>query len=212
VALHAALLIAVFHLHDRLTQRGSGIGNSEGRPSDGRRVNFFALPAAPAPAPVSLPEAPHIALTTIPTLSTVEIDVPSIAPRLSPVLPEVGMMGATGAGAAGGNGAGPPGAGVGAGSGTGGAGDYISPASPRTTYVPPLAKVPGSLAGRTYRVKFWVAADGNVTRVEVDPPMHDEPYRREFLERMKAFRFYPAHTRDGTNVASVFTVAITLGN
>jgi len=78
--------------------------------------------------------------------------------------------------------------------------------------VPPLAKVPGSLAGRTYRVKFWVAADGNVTRVEVDPPMHDEPYRREFLERMKAFRFYPAHTRDGTNVASVFTVAITLGN
>ena len=210
--MHAALLIAVFHLHDRLTQRGLGIGDSEGRPSGGRRVNFFALPAAPAPAPVSLPEAPHIALTTIPTLSTVKIDVPSIAPRLSPALPEVGMMGATGAGAAGGNGVGPPAGGVGAGSGTGGAGDYISPASPRTTYVPPLAKVPGSLAGRTYRIWFWVAADGHVTRVEVDPPMHDEPYRREFLERMMAYRFYPARTRDGTNVAGVFTAAITLGN
>jgi len=117
-----------------------------------------------------------------------------------------------GGGGAGGRGEGAATGGAGEGPGTGSAGDYISRASPRTAFVPPLAKVPGSLAGRTYQVRFWVAADGNVTRVEVDPPMHDEPYRREFLERMMAFRFYPARMRDGTNVASVFTVAITLGN
>jgi hypothetical protein len=77
--------------------------------------------------------------------------------------------------------------------------------------VPPSEKVPGSVAGRTYRIRFWVAADGRVTRIEVDPPMHDEGYRREFLDLMMAYRFYPARTRDGVTVASVVTVHLQIG-
>jgi TonB family protein len=78
--------------------------------------------------------------------------------------------------------------------------------------VPPLGKVPGSVAGRTYRVTFWVSADGRVTRVEVDPPIADAAYGREFQQRMMAYRFYPAHTRDGRSVANVVTIPIRIGH
>src|SRR5207245_127593 len=93
------------------------------------------------------------------------------------------------------------GAGGAAGPGTGDEGGYIFVAAPRTAILPPL-KVPGSVAGRTYRVRFWVAADGRVTRVEVEPPIADAAYSREFQRRMLAYQFYPARTRDGRNVAS----------
>ena len=85
-------------------------------------------------------------------------------------------------------------------------------ASPRTAILPPLARVPGSVAGRTYVVKFWVAADGRVTRVEIDPPMADAAYSREFQQRMMAYQFYPARTRDGQNVASIVLVPLRIGN
>src|SRR5207302_336657 len=73
--------------------------------------------------------------------------------------------------------------GAGVGPGTGDAGGSIFPAAPRTANVPPLGKVPGSVAGRTYRVTFWVSADGRVARVEVDPPIADAEYGREFQQR-----------------------------
>ena len=93
----------------------------------------------------------------------------------------------------------------------GGGDDYIFVASPRTAILPPLAKAPGSVAGRTYRIRFWVAADGRVTRVDIDPPIRDDAYRREFVERMMAYQFYPARTRDGMNMASVVTVSLRIG-
>src|SRR5206468_1183048 len=121
--------------------------------------------------------------------------------------------GGQGPGTGGGAGAGiGPGVGGAAGPGTGDEGGYIFVAAPRTAILPPLAKVPGSVAGRTYRVRFWVAADGRVTRVEVEPPIAEAAYSREFQQRMMAFRFYPAHTRDGQNVASVVTVPLRIGN
>src|SRR5438093_1222883 len=110
-----------------------------------------------------------------------------------------------GGGAGGGTGAAP-------GPGTGGEGGYIFVASPRTAILPPLARVPGSVAGRTYVVKFWVAADGRVTRVEIDPPMADAAYSREFQQRMMAYQFYPARTRDGRNVASIVPVPLRIGH
>src|SRR6266545_4587528 len=94
---------------------------------------------------------------------------------------------------------------------SGGGGDYII-ASPRTAILPPLAKVPGSVAGHTYHVRFWVSAEGQVTRVEVEPPITDAGYSREFQQRMLAYQFYPARTRDGRNVASVVTVPLRIGN
>src|SRR5207237_1156719 len=78
-----------------------------------------------------------------------------------------------GGGSAGGGEGGRGRSGAGVGPGTGDEAGYISPAAPRTANVPPLGKVPGSVAGRTYRVTFWVSADGRVTRVEVDPPIAD---------------------------------------
>src|SRR5439155_1566564 len=99
-----------------------------------------------------------------------------------------------------------------AGPGTGDEGGYIFVAAPRTAILPPLAKVPGSVAGRTYRVRFWVAADGRVTRVEVEPPIAEAAYSREFQRRMLAYQFYPARTQDGRNVASVVTVPLRIGN
>jgi len=86
------------------------------------------------------------------------------------------------------------------------------PASRGTAILPPLAKVPGSVAGRTYRVKFWVSVEGRVTRVDVVPPIADAAYGREFQQRMMAYQFYPAHTRDGRNVTYVVTVPLRIGN
>ena len=184
-----------------LARRGSGPTPGAAGP----RVNFFALPA-PAPAAMDVPAVPVLRLGSLPALAQITLDVPS--PSLAPLvtLPsEAPAQGPGGAGATGGSVA----TGTGPGTGTAGAGDYIL-ASPRTAIVPPRS--PGSAAGRTYRIRFWVAADGSVTRVEVDPPIRDEAYRREFLESMMAYHFYPARTRDGDNVASVYTISIQIGN
>ena len=76
----------------------------------------------------------------------------------------------------------------------------------------PPGQVPGSVAGHTLRVKFWVATDGRVTRVEVNPPIADGAYSREFQQRMMAYQFYPAHTRDGQSVAGVVTISVRIGH
>ena len=82
----------------------------------------------------------------------------------------------------------------------------------RATNLPPLGKVPESVAGRRYRVRFWVSADGHVTKVEVEPPIADVAYGREFQRRLMEYQFYPAHTRDGRSVANVVTIPIRIGH
>ncbi len=185
-------------------------------------MNFFTLPAS-GPEQVDLPAPPRVILPNLPSLQQIKLDLPPLAlPRET--LAVAARAGASaradagpggpgeGPGTGGGQGAGVgPEAGAGVGPGTGGEGGYIFVASPRTAILPPMARVPGSVAGRTYRVRFWVAADGRVTRVEVDPPIADADYRREFQQRMLAYRFYPARTRDGQSVASVVTVPLRIG-
>jgi hypothetical protein len=158
-------------------------------------VNFLVLPAS-TPAAVDLPTPPNVPPPSLPALSQIKVDVPRL--DLSQA---AGIGGAPGPGAS-------PGRGTGSaeGPGTGGEGDYIFIASPRTLILPPQA--PGSVAGHTYRVRFWVGADGRVTRVDVDPPIMDEAYRREFLKRMLAYQFVP----DKRNVASVYTVTLQPGH
>ncbi len=193
---------------ERSGVRGGGAG----------AVNFFALPAS-APAEIAIPAAPHVTLSELPALRQIPVQLPPIdLPRvtLPPPLPAAASA-ETRAGA-GGPGAGGPGAAAGGGAGadlgpgTGGEGGYIFVASPRTAILPPLSKVPGSVAGRTYRVRFWVSVEGRVTRVEVEPPITDAGYSREFQQRMLAYQFYPARTRDGRNVASVVLVPLRIGN
>jgi len=182
-----------------LARRGSG--RTPGAAGPG--VNFFALPSS-APAATDVPAVPDLRLASLPALAQIRLDVPPLAP-LAALPSEAPAQGAGVGGGAGGTG------GTGGAAGTGAA-DYIFVASPRTAILPPLAKVPGSVSGRTYRIRFWVAADGRVTRVEIDPPIRDDAYRREFVERMLAYQFYPARTRDGANVASVVTVPLRIGN
>jgi hypothetical protein len=182
-------------------------------------VNFFTLPAGGA-APVALETPPPLAVASLPALARIKVDAPPVVLPHDSVTPSAlasaaglsggGQPGPPGAGAGQGPGTG-DGAGSGPGAGTGGGGDYIC-ASPRTMIVPPLAKVPGSVAGRTYRIRFSVAADGRVTRVEMDPPIADDAYRREFLERMQAYLFTPPRARDGRNGACVVTVPLRIGH
>ncbi|HEU5261234.1 MAG TPA: hypothetical protein VFU41_07395 [Gemmatimonadales bacterium] len=220
ILVHALIVVLLVVRGRELLHRApGGLGPSGGGGSDGATVNFFTVPAR-GPAAVDLPVSPPVSVSDLPVLRQVQLDLPQLdlPPATLPAPPAAGLLAAAGTpgqgpGAGGGRGTGVgTGAGADVGPGTGGEGGYIFVASPRTAILPPLAKVPGSVAGRTYRVRFWVAADGRVTRVEVDPPIADAGYGREFQQRMMAYRFYPARTRDGRTVASVVTVPLRIGN
>ena len=178
------------------------------------RVNFFVIPAG-APAAVEMALPPRLALSDLSALRRINVELPPLElPQATLPVPTTAALGGGGGNAGGGGRGTGPGAatGSGVGSGTGDEAGYIFPASPRTAILPPLAKVPGSVAGRTYRVKFWVSVEGRVTRVDVAPPIADAAYGREFQQRMMAYQFYPAHTRDGRNVTYVVTVPLRIGN
>jgi hypothetical protein len=57
-------------------------------------------------------------------------------------------------------------------------------------------------------VRFWVTAQGKVTRVEVTPPIKDAGYRREFTKQMMGYIFNPAMTPDGRHVDDVASVTV----
>jgi len=195
---------------------GRGQGGSRAGGGDAR-VNFFAIPAG-APAAVDMALPARLTPSELSALRRIHVELPAFAlPQATPPALTAALGGGGGGGNAGGGGGG-RGTGLGAASGAGvgpGTGDeagYIFPASPRTAILPPLASVPGSVAGRTYHVKFWVSVEGRVIRVEVEPPIADAAYGREFQQRMMAYQFYPAHTRDGRNVTYVVTVPLRIGN
>ena len=58
-------------------------------------------------------------------------------------------------------------------------------------------------------VKTFETAGSPVTALD---RVSFEAYRREFLERMLAYQFVPAQTRDKRNVASVVTVILRIGH
>jgi len=216
LVLHGLIIVLVIVRGRELLQRLPGAPGRGGGGEDGSgrpHINFFTLPAA-GPTAVDVPATPAVAFSDLRALPPLKLDLPPLEVPHPPPLAGMaaGVAGAgPGAGAGQGGGAG-GGTGAAPGPGTGGEGGYIFVASPRTAILPPLAKVPGSVAGRAYVIKFWVAADGRVTRVEIDPPIADAAYRREFQQRMMAYQFYPAHTRDGQNVASIVLVPLRIGN
>ncbi len=188
-----------------------GGGGGGGRPA----VSWFALPSVSVPQAHDLPQAPTVSVptVTVPVTEPVKIDVPP--PNLA-IAPPAAV--GTGAGTSGGPGQGPgtgggqgtgtgPGVGADTGSGSGGGAGYIFPASPRWTIFPPPG-APREARGRRHEVRFWVTADGRVTRVEVTPPIKDASYRREFTERMMGYLFNPATTRDGRHVDFVASVTV----
>ena len=184
--------------------RGGGGGG--GRPA----VTWFTLPTASAPVALDMPPAPVVTVPIVALPDPVKIDVPPLEP--TPVPPPVappttgtstGTTGGPGQGPGSGGGQGTgtgPGSGSDAGPGSGGEAGYI-PADVRGLIVPP------DCAKGRFLVRFWVEADGRVSRVDVDPPPRDTGCRREMLAQMKAYRFRPA-TRSGQPVASVYPIRL----
>lgn len=191
--------------------RGGGGGG--GRPA----VSWFALPAPTAAQAQEVPPAPPavtVPTIAVPTPEPVKIEMPT--PDVAVAAPAAAV--GTGAGTTGGAGQGPgtgggqgtgTGTGIGSDSGAGSGGDArdILPASPRWTIFPPPG-APREARGRRHEVRFWVTAEGRVTRVEVTPPIKDAGYRREFTERMMGYLFNPATTRDGRHVDYVASVTV----
>jgi hypothetical protein len=189
---------------DRNGPRGGGGGA-------GGAVRFIDLPVAAAPAaaqsvvPPPVHAVPPREVDPAPTLTP-----PTIAPlsmTVSPVVAAVGTAtdGTTGQGPGTGGGTGSGvGTGVGndSGPGSGGNGAYISPPSPRVLLLPALC------AHGRFTVRFWVAVDGRVTRVIVDPQLKDGGCQRQMVEKMMSYEFVPARTRDGRAVAETTSVTL----
>ncbi len=208
---HGLVVLAIFWHGAELFHGGPGRDGSGSSGGSGEQVaRFLTLPAVSTPVAVDIPVPPPLSLTVVPPIDPIPLDLaPLELPRPAAQSPAVsGTGGGAGPGAGGGTGGG-TGPGGAAGPGTDGEGGYILDANPRGMILPPV-NAPPAVKGRVYRVRFWVAADGRVTRVGVTPELRDEKYRREFIERMMAFQFTPARTRDGQPVASVYTIDITV--
>src|SRR2546425_4399700 len=186
--------------------RGGGGGG--GRPA----ATWFALPSLSTAPAENVPPPPAVTVPTLaaPLTEPVKLDVP---PPTAAIAPPVAI--GTGEGTAGGPGEGPgtgggkgtgTGTGTGADSGSGSGGDAsdIFAATPKWVLNPP----DGMPHGR-YEVRFWVTADGRVTKVEIAPAIKDAGYRREFTRQLMGYLFNPARTRDGRYVDFVATIIFT---
>ena len=207
--LHGLLVVLIFWRGAELVSGGGGagpLGGGGGSPAP----KFVALPGLPAPVAAEVPPPPPVVIVA-PTPEVLPAEPEPIPVPPAPVaVAAAGADSGAGPGTGGGQGTG-AGGGVGAqtGPGTGGPEGYIVPADPRWSIMPPTDR-PASLRGRRYTVRFWVAPDGRVTRVEVAPEIADRAYRQRFIEKMMDYRFRPAMMRDGTPIASVFSITVTL--
>jgi len=190
--------------------RGGGGGG--GRPA----VSWFALPLSVTPSRAE--NVPPLAVVTVPTVAPVtervKIDMP--APTLVVMRPPAAVVG-TGDGTTGGPGQGPGsagGTGTGSGIGTGadagpGSGDSASDIfGPTPRLVPTIPAGAPPEERKKHEVRFWIRADGRVTRIEVSPPIRDSGYRRVFMDTMWNFVFSPAKTRDGRPIDYVYSIVV----
>jgi len=212
VAIHGAI-VAIFLWQSAvyLGEGGGGPGVRGGGGGRGRmRAQFFTVPAYAAPRPqVDIPDPNAITLPVM-TTPVIPMDLARIAVPQPQTTGPTGPATGVGPGTGGGQGTGQgPGIGSAVGPGIGGDSAYILQPKPLWTTFPFGGKVPASAHG-TYSVQFWVAADGRVTKVVIDPLPKDPGFRRDFMERMRDCRFLPAVTRDGTPIAAVATIKFTL--
>ena len=200
------------------TGGGGGTGPRGGGGGGGRpAVSWVALPMPAAaqqePAQPTPPPPPAVTVPTVatPVTEPVKLDVPP------PTLTLRADAAGTGAGTTGGPGQGPgSGGGTGTGAGTG-AGPDTGPGSggaandifgPTPLLVPTVPSGAPPDDKRKHEVRFWIRADGTVTRVEVNPPIRDSGYRRRFMEAMQGFRFGPAKTREGRPIDYIYSIVV----
>lgn len=219
---HFGIAVAVLWRGAALLDGGGGGAGPRGGGGGGQpAISWFALPAPSSPQALDVPPAPAVSVpqVALPLPQVERIDVtpvvvplppPSAATAAAPVAAGDGTTGGAGAGPGSGGGQGSgtgTGRGTDAGPGSGGEAGYISAATPRWSLLPPPG-APRQDRGQ-HEVRFWVTAAGQVTRVEVRPPIRDASYRREFMQKMMGFVFDPARTRDGRPVESIASVTIT---
>lgn len=214
---HVAIAVLVLWRGAAFVQGGGGGTGPRGGGGGGGRpaVSWFTLPPTSAPQAFDIPAPPAVTVPIFALPDPVKIDVPppleAIAPPIAPPPPPPAVAG-SGTGTTGGPGQGPgsgggqgtgtgPGSGSDAGPGSGGEAGYI-PADPRG--ITPIFCSRGQSV-----LRFWVEADGRVSRVQVNPPPADAGCHREMMAQMKGFKFRPAMTRDGRPVASVFEIRLT---
>jgi hypothetical protein len=176
------------------------------------RVTYLALPAVQAPSAADQtrparrlpPPSVRLQMQELPTVTSVA-DAVSLEPLAAnvPVGRIGGLAGSGRSGVAGFSGPFAGGAGVGRG------GNEVFPPQARYSILPPLPR-PASVRGKTFRVHFWVDAQGKVTRVDVNPPIPDGEYRKQFVQLMYQYTFAPALRPDGTPVAGETVLTITL--
>lgn len=215
---HALILFLLFRQGAKWLTSGSGdsIGpRGGGGGGSTAPVRYVELPAAAAPAPQPTEPVPEPAVTVPVTAAPQpELDLPTpqltIAVRPAMAVAAVPASGegtgqgpGRGTGTGGGVGGG-VGTGVGndSGPGRGGGGEYISPPYARTVLLP------ADCARGRFTVQFWVAADGRVSRVAIEPLPKDAGCRRDMRDKMMGYQFLPARTRDGRAVAGTYQVQL----
>lgn len=214
---HGLLVALVFWRGAEFLAGGGKGPGPRGGGGGGGAMRFFVLAASSAPKATDISAAAatvHVTSVPLPdpsTLALPKLDAPQ--PLVTPAAP-AGTTNGTGAntgsgpGSGGGQGSGTgPGVGTDSGPGRGGGDGYTMVASPRWSLLPP-GGAPKSVHGHPLSVRFWLTADGTVTRVEVDPPIRDAAYAKEFMEKMRGYTFFPFTTHDGQRVAGVATVTI----
>jgi outer membrane biosynthesis protein TonB len=239
VLLHAVVIALAIRSGERLWSRTMAPGDPALAPGGGGgggggpRVSYITLPPIREPviprqmtvtAPVS---RPRVELKPPPPVTPPNPVAEASAPPPEPIDTQSRAPAApTGVATALGTGAGPgadagtsggtgqgigPGQGHGAGPGAGGGGQGGTTRPPELRdLVFPFDTPPKELRGASLAVTFWVRADGQVDRYEVDPPISDRDYARKFDEVIRGFRFTPARAPDGSRVAGTFTVTFTL--
>jgi len=206
VAIVAHILVIVAVLWERSSYLQSTLGDRgpRGGGGTGEAARFVALPPAAAQAAVSTP--PLVAPVAAAQPIVEPFEIPRIAINPQPVTivgPVVGSSGAGSPGSGGGAGGGTgPGVGTSVGPGTGGDGGYIVPPEVVGLIVPP------DCARGQFAVRFSIDVQGRVARVDVEPPPKDAGCRREFLSRMREYKFKPARTVEGRPVAGVTKIDI----
>ena len=196
------------------TARGGGGGGGGGGTQ--RTLVYILPPAAksPVPVPVSpvtppppVPPAPvpppRAANPTTATADSAVVTAGVGGPGEGP-----GVGGGTGGGTGGGQGTG---TGTGAGVGTGGGEGGITRPPVWSAGALPFGETPKALRGRYIDVTFWVAIDGRVERIGIEPPIEDAKYRDYFSEvMMRTWRFRPARAASGEAVPGTVTIGFNL--
>jgi hypothetical protein len=210
IIVHIAIIGAVIWERTRYLEGTLGDQGPRGGGGSGEEMRYVTLPAA---AESRRAETPKPVVTEAPVPVPQAIKLPDVKLELTPmsITPVAVVLEGVTTGTGGGPGSGGgSGGGTGTGTGThdgpgsgGGDGGDIIPPDPIGILIPP------DCASGEFAVHFSIEATGRVSQVELEPWPKDSGCRREFVEKMRQYRFKPARTRDGQSVAFRFTGKVT---